>query len=163
MTQLLDTTVYCLHQRWSDTVTRHLSCTQRGLCDSCRSTMIIEIAPWALDCSNALSNLQIIAGNSNWKGAWKKALSDFRTIAILSFQITLYLLEKIRENLTLQKDSLRILFLAPLLLLICGTVCCCCVWLESITFLKFWFFNSPLEMPLSDLSLLFYRMENPSS
>ena len=106
MTQLLDTTVYCLHQRWSNTVTRHLSCTQRGLCDSCRSTMIIEIAPWALDCSSALSNLQIIAGNSNWKGAWKKALSDFWSIAILSFQITLYLLEKSRKYLTLQKDSL---------------------------------------------------------
>ena len=53
----------------------------------------------------------------NWKGAWKKALSDFWSIAILSFQITLYLLEKIRENLTLQKDSLRTLFHALLQLL----------------------------------------------
>jgi len=50
----------------------------------------------------------------NWKGAWKKALSDFWSFAILSFQITLHLLEKIRENLTLQKDSLRTLFHAPL-------------------------------------------------
>ena len=51
---------------------------------------------------------------NNWKGEWKKALSDFWSITILSFQITLYLLEKIRENLTLQKDSLRTLFHAPL-------------------------------------------------
>ena len=49
----------------------------------------------------------------NWKGAWKKALSDFWSIAILSFQTTLYLVEKIRENLTLQKDSLRTLLHAP--------------------------------------------------
>ena len=41
----------------------------------------------------------------------KKAWSDFWSIAILSFQITLYLLQKIRENLTLQKDSLRTLFI----------------------------------------------------
>ena len=47
-----------------------------------------------------------------------KGLSDFWSIAILSFQITLYLLEKIRENLTLQKDSLRTLFHAPLHLLV---------------------------------------------
>ena len=53
----------------------------------------------------------------NWKGAWKKALSDLWSIAILSFQITLYLLERIRGNLTLQKHSLRTLFHAPLQLL----------------------------------------------
>lgn len=61
----------------------------------------------------------MVCGVYNRKGAWKKALSDFWSIAILSFQIALYLLEKIRENLTLQKDSLRTLFHTHLQFMMC--------------------------------------------
>ena len=92
---------------------------------------------------------------NNWKGAWKKALSDFWSIAILCFQITLYLLEKIRENLTLQKDSLRTLFHAPLQLLYNGTsmeqsaflwTSLCTQW-TILTHTLFFYFQSIVDSP----------------
>ena len=93
---------YCVHKRFLSQSIFHNS--KKISCDSSVGT------EW--ENQNAPSLLH------NWKGAWKKAWSDFWSIAIFSFQITLYLLEKIRENLTLQKDSLKTLFHAPLQLFI---------------------------------------------
>ena len=49
-----------------------------------------------------------------WRGAWNKAPSDFWWSAKFSFQFSLCMFVKQRENLSLDQESLRALFHAPL-------------------------------------------------
>ena len=54
------------------------------------------------------------AYDTNWRGARKKALSDFWSVARFSSQIALYSLVEQKENMILHQKSLGTLFHTPL-------------------------------------------------
>ena len=88
------------------------------LCSLCRTPIWVSQYKLANICLSCEGHSSHTICNStcqwNWRGVWKKALSDVWLTTRFSFQIALYLLVKQKENLTLHQVSLRPFFCAPL-------------------------------------------------